>query len=122
MPRKTRNRKDEMQSGTVRELADDTQAEMFPELDKDKPKEMELRKALKKWRNSKSEHAEAMGTLKVKMDENKEHAVNLMHELEIERCMVDGEIYERSPGSENLHVKKAKVKKEDDGGDDDAAE
>lgn len=120
MPRKTRNRKDEMDGGESSELPDDSQAEMFPELDKDKPKEMALRKALKKWRAAKSEHAEFIANSHEKMEDAKAQAVGLMHECDIEKCQVDGEIYERSPGPEKLHVKKAKVQREDE--EEDAAE
>ena len=120
MPRaKTRNRKDEMEvgDGDTPELPDETQGEIFPELDKDKPKEMELRKALKRWSADKKEHAEAMDTLKQAMDESGRRAIALMHELGFDRVRINGEIFERRPGDEKLKVKKIKDDSDDGDGD-----
>lgn len=86
----------------------DEQEALFPELDKDKPKEKELIKALKRWREDKREHAEAMNTLKEKMDDSASRAISLMHDLSFEKVKLEGEIFERRPGDEKITVKKAK--------------
>lgn len=94
------------------------QTTMFPELDMDKPEQKKLFAAAKRLYALKSERSQLLTTSKVKVDEQEQKVIDLMHEAKIPKFRYENVEASLIARAEKVDVK-LNVEEEDEEEDDD---
>jgi hypothetical protein len=102
-------------AGKLKDAPEQTQGDLWPELDTTDPKQKKLLQLARKYAKDKTARDELLSTAKEKQDSAMAALLAAMHECGIEKFRYEGVKVEIIPGKEKAQVKL------DDGDDDESA-
>lgn len=92
-------------AGKLKDTPEETQGDLWPELDTTKPEQKRVLTLAKKYKRVKGERDEILSTAKEKEDSAKEALIAAMHECNITKFRYDGIQVEIIAGKEKVQVK-----------------